>query len=83
MCLRRRSQGAPATSSRSLTRPAGNQQPVAENRDRNWEQFVPFCSYPPEVRKIIYTANAIESLHLQLREVLKNRGHFPSDEAAT
>jgi putative transposase len=35
------------------------------------------------VRKIIYTTNAIESLHMQLRKVLKNRGHFPSDEAAT
>ena len=43
----------------------------------------PFYSYPPEVRKIIYTTNAIESLHMQLRKVLKNRGHFPSDEAAT
>ena len=36
-----------------------------------------------EVRKIIYTTHAIESLHMQLRKVLKNRGHFPSDEAAT
>ncbi len=35
------------------------------------------------MRKIIYTTNAIESLHMQLRKVLKNRGHFPSDEAAT
>ena len=40
-------------------------------------------SFAPEVRKIIYTTNAIESLHMQLRKVLKNRGHFPSDEAAT
>ena len=50
---------------------------------RNWEQITPFYSYPPEVRKIIYTTNAIESLHMQLRKVLKNRGRFPSDEAAT
>jgi transposase-like protein len=47
------------------------------------EQIIPFYSFAPEVRKIIYTTNAIESLHMQLRKVLKNRGHFPSDEAAT
>jgi putative transposase len=39
--------------------------------------------YPPKVRKMTYTTNAIESLHIQLRKVLKNRGHFPSNEAAT
>jgi transposase-like protein len=39
-------------------------------------------AYPPEVRKIIYTTNAIESMHMQLRKIVKNRGHFPSDEAA-
>jgi putative transposase len=40
-------------------------------------------NFSPEIRKIIYTTNAIESLNMQLRKVLKNRGHFPSDEAAT
>jgi transposase-like protein len=50
---------------------------------RVWDQVIPFFAYPPEIRKIIYTTNAIESLHMQLRKVLKNRGHFPSDEAAT
>jgi transposase-like protein len=50
---------------------------------RVWEQVIPFFDYPLEIRKIIYTTNAIESLHMQLRKVLKNRGHFPSDEAAT
>lgn len=45
--------------------------------------MTPFFAYPPEVRKIIYTTNAIESLHMQLRKIVKNRGHFPSDEAAT
>ena len=43
----------------------------------------PVFAYPNEIRKIIYTTNAIESLHMQLRKVLKTRGHFPSDEAAT
>ena len=55
---------------------------IAESWRRNWEQIIPFYSFAPEVRKIIYTTNAIESLHMQLRKVLKNRGHFPSDEAA-
>jgi putative transposase len=50
---------------------------------RQWEQVIPFFAYPPEVRKIIYTTNAIESLHMQLRKIVKNRGHFPSDEAAS
>ncbi len=49
---------------------------------RQWEQVIPFFAYPPEVRKIIYTTNAIESLHMQLRKIVKNRGHFPNDEAA-
>jgi putative transposase len=44
---------------------------------------VPFFAYPDQIRKIVYTTNAIESLHMQLRKVLKTRGHFPSDEAAT
>ena len=50
---------------------------------RQWEQVIPFFAYPPAVRKIIYTTNAIESLHMQLRKIVKNRGHFPSDEAAS
>jgi putative transposase len=51
--------------------------------ERNWEQVIPFFSYPSEVRKVIYTTNAIENLHMQLRKILKCRGHFPSDEAAS
>lgn len=56
---------------------------VAAMWQRQWEQVIPFFAYPPEVRKIVYTTNAIESLHRQLRKIVKNRGHFPSDEAAT
>lgn len=48
-----------------------------------WEQVIPFFAFPPEVRRIVYTTNAIESLHMQLRKIIKNRGHFPSDEAAS
>jgi putative transposase len=50
---------------------------------RQWEQVVPFFTYPLEVRKIIYTTNAIESLHSRLRKAVRVRGHFPSDEAAS
>jgi len=50
---------------------------------RQWEQVVPFFAYPLEVRKIIYTTNAIESLHSRLRKAVRIRGHFPSDEAAS
>jgi putative transposase len=46
-----------------------------------WERFTPFLAFPPELRKIIYTTNAIESLNYQLRKITKNRGHFPSDDA--
>jgi putative transposase len=50
---------------------------------RQWQQVIPFFAYPPEVRTIIYTTNAIESSHMRLRKIVKNRGHFPNDEAAT
>lgn len=49
--------------------------------ERAWERFVPFLAFPPQVRKIIYTTNSIESLNYQLRKIIKNRGHFPNDEA--
>jgi len=50
---------------------------------RNWEQVIPFLAYPLEVRRMIYTTNAIESLNSTLRRSVRARGHFPSDEAAT
>jgi len=56
---------------------------IVQSWRRVWEQVIPFFAYPVEIRKIIYTTNAIESLHMQLRKVLKTRGHFPNDEAAT
>jgi putative transposase len=64
--------------------PLGKRIPaIAQCWHRVWDQVSPFFAYPHEIRKIIYTTNAIESLHMQLRKVLKTRGHFPSDEAAT
>ncbi|MET3133589.1 putative transposase [Oxalobacteraceae bacterium GrIS 1.11] len=50
---------------------------------RQWQEVIPFFAYPQEVRRIMYTTNAIESLNMQIRKVIKNRGHFPNDEAAT
>jgi putative transposase len=50
---------------------------------RQWQEVIPFFAYPLEVRRIMYTTNAIESLNMQIRKVIKNRGHFPNDEAAT
>jgi putative transposase len=46
-----------------------------------WERFTPFLAYPPEIRTVIYTTNAIESMNYQLRKITKNRGHFPNDDA--
>jgi putative transposase len=49
--------------------------------ERAWERFTPFLAFPIEIRKIIYTTNAIESFNYQIRKVIKNRGHFPTDDA--
>jgi putative transposase len=60
----------------------GKKYPAAVTTWQNaWERFIPFLAFPPELRKIIYTTNAIESLNYQLRKIIKNRGHFPSDDA--
>lgn len=50
---------------------------------RAWSQVIPFFAFPPSIRKVIYTTNAIESVNAQLRKIIKTRGHFPSDEAAS
>src|SRR6185437_16145314 len=47
-----------------------------------WERVIPFFAFAPEIRKIIYTTNAVESLHMSLRKVIKNRGSFPNEESA-
>lgn len=49
---------------------------------RAWEHVTPFFAFAPDIRRVIYTTNAIESLNMQLRKIIKTRGHFPSDEAA-
>ena len=48
-----------------------------------WPHVVPFFAFPPEVRRVIYTTNALESVHARVRKIIKTRGHFPTDEAAT
>lgn len=50
---------------------------------RAWDRVIPFFAFPPDVRRIIYTTNAMESVNAQVRKIIKTRGHFPSDEAAT
>ena len=55
--------------------------PIVQSWRRNWDRIIPFFDYPPEVRRIIYTTNAIESVNMSLRKITKNRGSFPSDEA--
>jgi len=47
-----------------------------------WEYVIPFLAFPPEVRRVIYTTNAIEALNRQLRKAIKTKGHFPNEEAA-
>jgi putative transposase len=46
-----------------------------------WERFIPFLEFPPALRRVIYTTNSVESLNYQLRKIIKNRGHFPNDQA--
>jgi putative transposase len=60
----------------------GQRYPTAVRTFRDaWERFTPFLAFPPELRRVIYTTNAIESLNYQLRKIIKNRGHFPNDQA--
>lgn len=60
----------------------GRRYPSAVKSFRDaWDRFTPFLAFPPELRRVIYTTNAIESLNYQLRKVTKNRGHFPNDAA--
>lgn len=56
---------------------------IAASWRSNWERVRPFFDFPADLRRLIYTTNAIESLNFQLRKVTKAKGHFPNDEAAT
>jgi transposase-like protein len=50
---------------------------------RAWSHVIPFFAFPPQIRRVIYTTNALESVNSQLRKIIKTRGHFPSDDAAS
>ncbi len=56
-------------------------QAITPGWERNWERLTPFFGYPPEIRKVVYTTNAIESLNYSLRKIIKGRGAFPHDDA--
>ncbi len=56
--------------------------PIAASRHRAWDQVIPFFTFPPAIRKIIYTMNAIESIEAQLRKIIETRGYFRSDQVA-
>jgi putative transposase len=56
---------------------------IAKSWRANWTRVIPFFAHPPEIRKVIYTTNAIESLNMSLRKVTKARGSFPNDEAVS
>ena len=63
--------------------PWGQKYPaIAQSWRRNWEQVIPFFAFAPELRRIIYNTNAIESLNAQVRKAVRIRGHFPGEEAA-
>jgi putative transposase len=55
---------------------------IGQSWRRNWEYITPFFAHPPEIRKVIYTTNAIEATNRGLRKIIKTRGSFPTDEAA-
>jgi putative transposase len=54
---------------------------ISKSWQRNWEAIIPFFDYPEDIRKVIYTTNAIESLNRSLRKIIKNRGVFPNDDS--
>lgn len=75
--------GAEAALDAFAASPEGQRYPtIAPLWRRQWEYVTPAFAYPPEIRRVLTTTNAIESLHSQLRKIIKTRGHFPSDEAA-
>jgi putative transposase len=61
----------------------GRRYPAIERTWRAaWAEFVPYLAFPPEIRKVIYSTNMIESINARLRKVTRNRGHFPTEQAA-
>ena len=76
-------EAAAKTALENLRRDFGKRSPgMVAAWDRAWDQFIPFLEFDSAIRKVIYTTNAIESVNFQLRKIIKNRGHFPGDDAA-
>ena len=76
-------EAAAKTALENLRRDFGKKSPgLVAAWDRAWDQFIPFLEFDSAIRKVIYTTNAIESVNFQLRKIIKNRGHFPGDDAA-
>jgi putative transposase len=67
---------------RFLARWGSKYQAIGRLWKENWERVIPFFEFPAEIRRVIYTTNAVESLHMSLRKIIKTRGSFPSEEAA-
>lgn len=75
--------GARAALAAFAASPDGQRHPtIAPIWERQWDAITPAFAYPQPIRRILTTTNAIESLHMQLRKILKTRGHFPTDDAA-
>ena len=55
---------------------------MIQSWERAWDEFVPFLAFPVELRKIVYTTNAIESLNARFRRAVRHRGHFPNEQSA-
>jgi putative transposase len=54
---------------------------IAESWTRNWQGIIPFMAFPEDIRKAIYTTNAVEAINRQIRKIIKTKGSFPNDEA--
>jgi putative transposase len=67
---------------RFMERWGGKYQAIGKLWREQWERVILFFAFPPEIRKVIYTTNAVESLRMSLRKIIKNRGSFPSEDSA-
>ena len=66
----------------NLRRDFGKSEGMVAAWDRAWDQFIPFLEFDCAIRKVVYKTNAIESVNFQLRKIIKNCGHFRTDDAA-
>lgn len=55
---------------------------IVRTRQAAWSEFTPYLAFPPDIRKVVYSTNMVESINARLRKTTRNRGHFPSEQAA-